>query len=931
MRHRPQTRVRTYLLVVLIVSLGSSCADDDVQTRIPEGGDGIVGVPEREPVTAELELDTSSTPRSMDRREAIRRGIQPVVSSAEDVEHQLSSPRGGLVADFVNDGMVRVSLRSNPATNESEARQATISTSTTHGSSDASTWTIGLDAIGRAQDLRPVDAPRASLLRADGTLWRSRGTWIREWFADDDRGLQQGFVIMRRPSGDSGRLRLALSVAGAEVEAQGRSALLQTPTGMRFAYRDLVAWDARGNALDAAMTSSNHTLLIEVDDRGAQYPVTVDPWIVVSSQKLVGSDADHLGGLGTSIAVSGTTLALGSPGEDPAAPSGGGDVFVFEYNQDGWSEVQRLQANNPDGYDGFGESVALTDRFLVVGAPDWNIGRGAVHVFERDGSRWQHVQEIINPTNGLGGDFGHSVALRASTLVVGAPHEYAEPDEDDRGAVFVFEYDEPRWQLRQQFRPSDSENYDRFGFSVALSSSSMAVGAPGESDSGTIENGAVYILDYDGSEWAQTHKLLAQDKAESDRFGSALSVSGDVLAVGADGEDSGGLPENGAVYIFEHGDSGWIETQKLLANEPSASAVFGTTVAASGHRVAVGAPYQPTEAGVTGATFLFEKADGEWNSIDTIRASDGDDYDGFGSAIALAGTVFAVGAPGNGDALTSRPGAAYVFEAENTPPLASDGVVRVPEGTSTSIPLAGEDRDGDRLELVIERSPGLGTLGSVVDVQHDGSRTTASVEYRHDGSETIADSLTFAVDDGRAVSDPATVEIVIEPVNDIPDASDDTLEAREGQEAQVDVLSNDTDADSVLSYDAVTIVDPPVNGRAFVEADVQRVLYVHDGSETAADRFSYEVCDDATPEPERGCAIATVDITVEPVNDPPRLTTRAPSTATAREPYTHDANATDPENEPLTFTIQQAIDTCGGEMDSDSGVYAFTPANGTYT
>ena len=155
-------------------------------------------------------------------------------------------------------------------------------------------------------------------------------------------------------------------------------------------------------------------------------------------------------------------------------------------------------------------------------------------------------------------------------------------------------------------------------------------------------------------------------------------------------------------------------------------------------------------------------------------------------------------------------------------------------------------------------------LGASVDAQ---AWMDGRVTYDHDGSETTTDAFVVqGCDPDGACSDDLLVDVAITPVNDAPLPTDDTLTVPEGGEGLLDVLANDTDADSVLDLLGVSVA-PPAVGAATVQTDGLR--YAHDGSEPGADpvRLDLTVCD-----PEGACSPSSVAVTVTPVNDPPVAT-----------------------------------------------------------
>jgi len=192
----------------------------------------------------------------------------------------------------------------------------------------------------------------------------------------------------------------------------------------------------------------------------------------------------------------------------------------------------------------------------------------------------------------------------------------------------------------------------------------------------------------------------------------------------------------------------------------------------------------------------------------------------------------------------------------NDAPVATDDAYSVDEGDTLIVPTPGvldNDTDvdaGDTLTATLVSDVSNGTLA----LNADGSFT-----YVHDGSETSGDSFTYQADDGTDQSNVATVTITVNPVNNAPVATDDAYSVDEGGTLTVPapgVLDNDTDVDAGDTLTA-TLVSDVSNGTLALSADGS-FTYVHDGSATSSDSFTYQA-DDGTDLSN----VATVTITIQ--------------------------------------------------------------------
>ena len=315
---------------------------------------------------------------------------------------------------------------------------------------------------------------------------------ITEWYVNTAAGLEQGFTLESAPGErrDGERLRVVLALEG-ELRAQavdgGQALEFKDAAGQPvLRYDHLVVSDAGGRKLEARMVvvrmeGAEGEVCLEVDDRDAVWPVTIDPTFT-QQQKLVASDAAGVDRFGFSVAISGETVVVGAPDDDDAAGSRQGSAYVFVRSGGVWSQQQKLLASDGAEEDRFGTSVAISGETVVVGAD----------------ARWQRIK-------------ARPMSLRAAVGV---------------------------WSLAaEKLVASDAAAGDRFGESVAISSEgsipAVVVGAPRDD----FAAGSTYVFARDGGIWIQEAKLVASDPAADDLFGTSVAISGETVVVGAWNDD----------------------------------------------------------------------------------------------------------------------------------------------------------------------------------------------------------------------------------------------------------------------------------------------------------------------------------------------------------------------------------------------------------
>jgi hypothetical protein len=292
---------------------------------------------------------------------------------------------------------------------------------------------------------------------------------------------------------------------------------------------------------------------------------------------------------GDSVAVSGHTIVVGAPAISVLS-SGLGRAYVFAQTTTGWRQTAQLEGPDTAVGDSFGDSVAISGRTIVVGAPSHASKAGAAYVFTNPGRGWQ-VTELKGSDTIAKDDFGDAVAISGDTIVVGAFGHASEA-----GRAYVFTHGPNGWHQSAELSGSGIAAGDGFGVSVAIAGRTIAVGA----GLAASDAGRVYLFAKNAAGWHQSAQLAASDAGAKNDFGDAVAVSGDNVVVGTFAQ----APNAGRAYLFTGTAAGWRQTAELASGSRAATGDdFGYSVAISGKTIAVGAMGEESGAG---RAYVFE-------------------------------------------------------------------------------------------------------------------------------------------------------------------------------------------------------------------------------------------------------------------------------------------------------------------------------------
>ncbi len=288
---------------------------------------------------------------------------------------------------------------------------------------------------------------------------------------------------------------------------------------------------------------------------------------------------------------------VGEPRRDAVGPiADAGAAYLYTMLEEGqpWTLVTALASPAPAPGEQFGFAVGVTRTLVAVSALQTGGGSGVVHVWRRDELGVWNYEAALLPSDGAAGDlFGSSISIDgadgAERIAVGAPGADL-PATANCGKVYLFSYSAGSWTQAAPISAAAPVAGDSFGRSVSLDGLNLAVGTQNASP---FEKGRAFIFSRGSNSdpFTQAATLVAPDADFADLFGAGVSLSGDLLAVGAFNDDVGLNLNQGSVYLFGDSGSGWTFSSKVSRGDGAGNDLFGSAISLDGEFCAVGTPF----------------------------------------------------------------------------------------------------------------------------------------------------------------------------------------------------------------------------------------------------------------------------------------------------------------------------------------------------
>jgi FG-GAP repeat protein len=350
---------------------------------------------------------------------------------------------------------------------------------------------------------------------------------------------------------------------------------------------------------------------------------------------------------GRALSGDGDVLAVGAPDHSGAAPLCG-QVTIWEQGEAGsWARTATIDPPAASFSGWFGKDLAVKDNVIAVLEAGRDLSRtnrgtsAQVHLYELSGQNWEwrrslnhaYAQSVafdsgwlaVGATNSL---FLYQVARGPNTFEVTLRTNFVvQPEyfqdfqalarvtlEGDicafavigdigvnasPGQVHIYQRDGAEiWRLRQALQSNApvptglSLPPDRFGFSLALQSGWLGVGAPRD-DTAALQAGAVHLYvrtnGPGGASFVLRQSISSPLNQPEALFGSSVALKDSTLLVGCPGAEANGQRHHGAAYVFRRGQAGWSQLAEVLRplqsqGEFGAAVVLGSNWLAASSR-----------------------------------------------------------------------------------------------------------------------------------------------------------------------------------------------------------------------------------------------------------------------------------------------------------------------------------------------------------
>src|SRR5690554_1886239 len=366
-------------------------------------------------------------------------------------------------------------------------------------------------------------------------------------------------------------------------------------------------------------------------------------------QKIEGDTGTDAFGQSVAVSADGTIVAVGATQNDNNG-SNAGHVRVYENVSGTWIQIgSDIEGDSSGDWSGYSIALSANGDIIAIGAPfndDGATDAGHVRIFENISGIWTQVGNAIEG-DGIWDESGTSVALSADGTIVaiGAPRYNGNGNES--GQVRVFENLQGTWtQIGSDIYGLQTGH--GLGISCSLSSdgSILAVGANARSTAGGPASYSIIYENVSGS-WTQIGQII-NPASPSDRTGRSVSLSsdGNIVAIGEPGYSTSSSSRIGNVRVFENISGTWTQIgSRIIGEAANDSSGISISLSSNGNVVAIGASGNDDAGNFSGHVRVYQNTSNSWSQVGIdIDGEDPSDYLGESVSISGSGSTLIVGA-----------------------------------------------------------------------------------------------------------------------------------------------------------------------------------------------------------------------------------------------------------------------------------------------
>ncbi len=321
---------------------------------------------------------------------------------------------------------------------------------------------------------------------------------------------------------------------------------------------------------------------------GAAYlfEMPISGWIdMTETAKLTSSEGNFNDAFSAAVDIDGEIVVVASP-QDGETGTSSGSVFIFKKPVSGWANMTqsaKLTPNDGAAYDNFGNSVAIKDSLIVIGAFGDDVSfsnQGSAYIFVEPATGWANMNQtakLLASDGAINNNFSTSIAINGDIVAIGAA--YTDLPASNCGSIYLYQKPVSGWVNATEtakLTASDAASNDDLGFSITMSDTTIMAGANQPN-----LKGKVYVYQKPVAGWVsatQNAILTASDGINSDNFGNAIAMENGHAIIGAYQNDDNGA-NSGSVYFFRNIAQAATITLEPVDNEnvcANSTAVFQT-------------------------------------------------------------------------------------------------------------------------------------------------------------------------------------------------------------------------------------------------------------------------------------------------------------------------------------------------------------------